>query len=103
MQPPVDVLEQLVAVRVHLDPCLDEDGPLQFIPMTHTLGRIPAARAAELKKNTSVVTCRLAQGGVLLTRPLAWHASSKATGMSRRRVLHFVFGPRTLPYGLRWA
>jgi hypothetical protein len=30
------------------------------------------------------------------------HASSKATGTSRRRVLHFVFGPRALPYGLEW-
>lgn len=40
--------------------------------------------------------------GVLLMRPLALHASSKATGSSRRRVLHFVYGPLALPYGLRW-
>ena len=31
------------------------------------------------------------------------HASSKAGGASRRRVLHFVFGPRELPAGLAWA
>jgi hypothetical protein len=35
-------------------------------------------------------------------RPLALHASSKATGTSRRRVLHFVFGSAGLPYGLQW-
>jgi hypothetical protein len=38
-----------------------------------------------------------------LMRPLALHASSKANGASRRRVLHFVFGPPTLPFGLAWA
>lgn len=102
VQPPTAVLEQLVALRVHLDPCLEQDGPLQFIPATHTRGRIPAAQAAELKQAGPVVTCTLAPGGVLIMRPLALHASSKATGTSRRRVLHFVFGPRTLPYGLRW-
>jgi hypothetical protein len=36
-------------------------------------------------------------------RPLLLHASSKATGTSRRRVLHFVFGPPDLPLGLAWA
>lgn len=36
-------------------------------------------------------------------RPLLLHASSKATGTSWRRVLHFVFGPAALPHGLAWA
>lgn len=102
VQPPVAVLERLVAVRVHLDACMEEDGPLQFIPATHTLGRIPAAQASALKQAGPVHTCTLAQGGALVMRPLALHASSKAAGTSRRRVLHFVFGPDTLPYGLRW-
>jgi ectoine hydroxylase-related dioxygenase (phytanoyl-CoA dioxygenase family) len=102
VQPPVAVLEQLVAVRVHLDPCGEEDGPLQFVPTTHRLGRIAAARASVLKQAGPLVTCALGRGGVLIMRPLALHASSKATGSSRRRVLHFVFGPRELPYGLQW-
>jgi hypothetical protein len=35
---------------------------------------------------------------------LLLHASSKAgaASASRRRVLHFLFGPRELPRGLRW-
>jgi hypothetical protein len=35
-------------------------------------------------------------------RPLALHTSSKATGTGRRRVLHVVFGPPELPFGLQW-
>ena len=91
-----------MAVRVHIDPCGDTDGPLQFVPRTHTRGRIDAAQASRLKREGPLVTCRVERGGVLLMRPLTLHASSKATGTSRRRVLHFVFGPPTLPYGLEW-
>jgi hypothetical protein len=103
VQPPVDVLERLVAVRVHLDACGFEDGPLQFVRGTHLFGRISPAQASELKTAGPLVTCTSDRGGVLMMRPLALHASSKATGTSRRRVLHFVFGPAELPYGLRWA
>lgn len=102
VQPPVEVLEQLVALRIHIDPCGDEDGPLQFLAHTHTRGRIGAHEASQLKRDGQLVTCSVARGGALLMRPLALHASSKATGTSRRRVLHFVFGPPVLPFGLAW-
>jgi hypothetical protein len=102
VQPPVELLETFVAVRIHLDPCLDGDGPLQFVPATHTRGRIDAAAASRLRQDGPVVTCTVDRGGALVMRPLALHTSSKATGTSLRRVLHFVFGPAELPYGLQW-
>jgi len=102
VQPPADVLETLVAVRIHLDPCLETDGPLQLVPGTHTRGRIDAAEASGLKQAGPVIACTVDRGGALVMRPLALHASSKATGTSRRRVLHIVFGPSELGYGLQW-
>jgi hypothetical protein len=39
---------------------------------------------------------------VLVMRPLLLHASSKATSLTPRRVLHFLFGPPSLPLGLEW-
>lgn len=102
VQPPVALLEELVAVRVHLDPCGDADGPLQFVPRTHRSGRIDAAQARALRQAGPVVHCALEKGGALMMQPLALHASSKASGASRRRVLHFVFGPANLPCGLQW-
>jgi hypothetical protein len=103
VQPPVEVLEQLVAVRVHIDACGLDDGPLQFLARTHTRGRIDAPQASALKRELPLTTCSVPRGGALLMRPLALHASSKATGASRRRVLHFVFGPPALPFGLAWT
>jgi ectoine hydroxylase-related dioxygenase (phytanoyl-CoA dioxygenase family) len=102
VQPPADLLETLVAVRIHLDPCLEDDGPLAFVPATHARGRIDAAEASRLRQEGPVVTCAVGRGGALVMRPLALHTSSKATGASRRRVLHFVFGPASLAYGLQW-
>jgi hypothetical protein len=102
VQPPVDLLRTLLAVRVHLDDCLQGDGPLQVVPGTHERGRIEPEAAAQARRAGPVVVCTMEQGDALLMRPLLLHASSKASGASRRRVLHFLFGPRRLPHGLRW-
>lgn len=102
VQPPADFLAQLVAIRIHLDPCLATDGPLQFIPGTHTYGRMSADEVSRHRDAVDPVGCPMARGDALLMRPLVLHASSKADGQSRRRVLHFVFGPGELPCGLSW-
>lgn len=93
VQPPVALLERLVALRVHLDACSEGDGPLQFIPGSHLAGRIGPEDARLKRQAGPVVSCLMEQGDVLAMRPLVLHASSKAEGSSRRRVLHFVFGP----------
>ena len=102
VQPPAELLERLIAVRLHLDPCTAADGPLQFIAGSHTQGRIDAVQASEWRRTRPLVTCTLERGDALLMHPLTLHASSKASGTSLRRVLHFVFGPPMLPYGLQW-
>lgn len=102
VQPPVDLLQQLVAVRLHIDSCGDHDGPLRVVPGSHTLGRVDPNAAASIRSRSLEIPCTGARGSALVMRPLLLHASSKATGSSLRRVLHFLFGPPSLPYGLRW-
>jgi hypothetical protein len=101
-QPPVELLAQLVAVRVHLDDCGADDGVLNVVPGSHRFGRLSPQAAAELRERHGVRPCLARRGDALLLRPLLLHASSKARADSRRRVLHFVFGPGELPGGLRW-
>lgn len=98
---PDNVLEQLLAVRVHLDNCSAEDGPLRVVPGSHRLGRVEPATAAQAVQ-TAAMAISARRGDALLMRPLVLHASSKASGSSLRRVLHFVFGPELLPFGLVW-
>lgn len=101
VQPPAAVLERLVAVRLHLDDCTELDGPLTVVPRSHQQGRIDESAAARLRDRRGGVTCVAACGDALVMRPLLLHASSKSHGASRRRVLHFVYGPRELPFGLQ--
>jgi hypothetical protein len=100
---PDEVLSQLVAVRLHLDDCAQEDGPLRVVPGSHQRGVIENEEAIAAREAGLELTCTAAAGDALAMRPLLLHASSKGSGGGRRRVLHFVFGPRRLPYGLEWA
>lgn len=102
VQPPVEVLEQLTAVRLHVDDCGAADGPLRVVPGSHRAGRVDPEAAARARRASGEVVCAVPRGGGLLMRPLLLHASSRAGGNGRRRVLHFLFGPRTLPLNLRW-
>jgi len=102
VQPPVSVLEQLVAVRVHLDECSIESGALRVVPKSHVEGRLNKEQAEALRSQNGEVVVSVVRGGVLVMRPLLLHASSKATSLNPRRVLHFVFGPPALPLGLVW-
>ncbi|NHZ43863.1 phytanoyl-CoA dioxygenase family protein [Massilia aquatica] len=102
VQPAPAVLEQLVAVRVHLDACGVDDGPLLVVPGSHRAGVLAQPDAAAARDATPPLACLAGIGGALVMRPLLLHASSKALGQGRRRVLHFVFGPRSLPHGLAW-
>lgn len=100
-QPPVPVLERLVAIRLQLDPGSEDTGPLQVLPGSHRQGRRQSR--PDLRGGNAMRPCIVGKGGVVAMRPLLVHASSRARSALPRRVLHFLFGPRQLPHGLEWA
>ena len=102
VQPPAELLQQFIAVRVHLDACTADDGPLRVIPGSHAWGKLDAQAATAARQTHPEKVCTVDRGGAMLMRPLLLHASSKSTGTSQRRVLHFLFGPSTLPLRLEW-
>jgi ectoine hydroxylase-related dioxygenase (phytanoyl-CoA dioxygenase family) len=105
VQPPVSVLDQLVAVRIHLDDCGAENGPLRVVAGSHGLGRLDKARSEDVRVQRGEKSIPVGRGGALVMKPLILHASSKSSAPEPRRVLHFVFGPPALPCGLErcWA
>jgi ectoine hydroxylase-related dioxygenase (phytanoyl-CoA dioxygenase family) len=102
VQAPVELLEQLLAVRLHIDDCGTENGPLRVVPGSHRKGRLGQIAIRRFRDRAGEITCTVASGGALLLRPLLLHASSKAVTPRHRRVLHFLFGPEMVGYGLRW-
>jgi ectoine hydroxylase-related dioxygenase (phytanoyl-CoA dioxygenase family) len=102
VQPPVAVLEDIVALRVHLDHSDESNGALRVVSGSHRLGRLTSSAAMEERNRCGECSVAVPRGGVMVMRPLLLHASSKASNNTPRRVLHFVFGPSDLSEGLRW-
>lgn len=102
VQPPVQVLRQMLAVRIHLDDCLEENGPLLVLPGSHAHGILTSADIAQWRRDVPSVACCVGRGGAVLMRPLLLHASSAATKPGHRRVIHLECAAGTLPGGLEW-
>lgn len=103
VQPPAEILEKMVSVRIHLDDCSEQNGALCVVPGSHRFGKLPATLPDGFIEGKPVVTCAMKVGGVLVMRPLLLHASSAATLPTRRRVIHFDYASAELPMGLKWA
>jgi ectoine hydroxylase-related dioxygenase (phytanoyl-CoA dioxygenase family) len=88
---PAAALERVVALRVHLDDSLAENGPLRVLPGTHTRGVLTDAAIQDLATSVRPQTCTVARGGIVCMRPLLVHASSKSANDARRRVLHIEY------------
>jgi ectoine hydroxylase-related dioxygenase (phytanoyl-CoA dioxygenase family) len=100
VQPPAAVLERMLTVRIHLDPCGPENGPVQVLPGSHAHGRLGTEEIARWREGREPVPCTC--GGALVMRPLILHASSPATLPAHRRVVHLEFAADDLPHGLEW-
>jgi hypothetical protein len=100
-QPPAEVLARMLALRLHLDDCPDENGALRVIPRSHASGKLDAAGLREWLARPAAA-CPAAAGDVLLMRPLLLHASAPATRPGHRRVLHVEFAAEPLPHPLDW-
>ncbi len=102
VQPPVDILEQMLAIRLHLDPCGEENGPVRVIDGTHCLGRLAPEAIEQLRAQRPESACLVAEGALLAFRPLLVHASSPATRPGHRRVIHIEYAARPLLTPLIW-
>ncbi len=90
-RPPAEVLEGMLAARLHLDDCSETNGPLRVSPGTHRGGIFDSAGIQDLIARSGERVCVAGEGEVLMMRPLLLHASSQASEPGHRRVLHFVY------------
>jgi ectoine hydroxylase-related dioxygenase (phytanoyl-CoA dioxygenase family) len=99
---PASVLAQMVAVRIHLDECNADNGPLLVIPGSHANGKLSETEIARVVAGESAVALAMPQGSLILLRPLLLHSSSAASSPAHRRVLHIEFAPRECISPLEW-
>jgi hypothetical protein len=97
VQPPAQVLARMIAVRVHLDDCGTENGPLRVLPGSHRFGWLD-----DWKERVPEVICLVKRGGIVTMCPLLLHASAKSSAPTHRRVIHIEYACDDLPDGLEW-
>jgi ectoine hydroxylase-related dioxygenase (phytanoyl-CoA dioxygenase family) len=102
VQPPAEVLERILIVRLHLDNCFEENGALRVLPGSHTSGRLSSNQIDQFRLQRSETICSVARGGALVMRPLLLHASSRAKNPAHRRVIHLEFAAEPLPGTVKW-
>ena len=103
VQPPIEVLAQMVTFRIHLDDTSLENGCLKVLPNSHRLGILDAGAIQAYAQSHEAVVCEAPAGSALAMRPHLLHSSSKAVSPCQRRVLHLEYSSYKLPNGVSWA
>jgi ectoine hydroxylase-related dioxygenase (phytanoyl-CoA dioxygenase family) len=97
-----EVLRKMLAIRIHLDDCGEQNGPLRVIPSSHQAGILNDQEIDFWRTGHQEVKCLVRRAGALLMCPLLLHASSAAVEPGRRRVIHIEYAVEELPGGLMW-
>jgi len=103
VEPPFELLARMRTVRLHLDDCDADNGPLDVIPGSHALGRLCVEAVNELTDRAAATRFTARSGDALVLALPIVHRSKAAKTLKRRRVLHIDFGPEKLPGSLDWA
>jgi len=103
VQPSLEVLENMVTFRIHLDDANESNGCLKVIPNSHKLGVLNQATLARVVLKEKVYMCNVKSGDLLVMRPHLLHSSSKGIAPRHRRIIHVEYSDYKLPLGLTWA
>ncbi|WP_144283929.1 phytanoyl-CoA dioxygenase family protein [Chryseobacterium echinoideorum] len=101
VQPPLDILENIFTIRIHLDDTDENNGALKVVPKSHVKG---IYRPETIDWNVETETlCNVEKGGIMLMKPFLLHGSNRTTNGNKRRVIHIEFSDRDLPDNLNWS
>jgi hypothetical protein len=100
--PPVEVLQNMLAVRIHLDDCDEQNGAILALPGTHRQ-KMNGPEIETAIINKEAYTCIAPKGAVMLMSPLLLHRSPYSSTAKPRRVLHIELTTAELPGHLQWA
>jgi Phytanoyl-CoA dioxygenase (PhyH) len=103
VEPPVPILEGMLALRLFVDDCGVEDGPLEVAIGSHRRGRVPVREVCDIAAKSAIFTATGKAGDVLAIKALAIHRSKRAVSPSRRGTLHVDYALVDVPELLEWA
>ncbi len=101
VQPPLNILENIYTIRIHLDDTDENNGALKVVPKSHAKG-IYRPETIDWTVETEKI-CNVEKGGIMLMKPLTLHGSNRTTNGKKRRVIHIEFSDMELPEVLKWS
>ena len=101
VQPPVDILENICTIRIHLDDTDANNGALKVIAASHTQGVVRSDEFDTQNKDADI--CSLQAGGIMLMKPLLFHSSARTNNDKRRRVIHLELSDKALHEDMQWS
>ncbi|KFF00404.1 phytanoyl-CoA dioxygenase [Chryseobacterium formosense] len=101
VQPPLDILENIFTIRIHLDDTDENNGALKVVPKSHAKG-IYRPETIDWNVETENI-CNVERSGIMIMKPLILHGSNRTTNGKKRRVIHIEFSDRELPEVLNWS
>ena len=102
VEPPIDILERMVSIRLYLDQSSKDNGPLKVFLGSHRNRRLSAERIEQITRRELSVECLVPAGAALVLKPLTLRESSISLIPSRRRVIRLDYAAEDLPFGLEW-
>jgi len=102
VEPPENILKNLLTLRIHLDPTDNENGALRVIQGSHLKGRLSSKEILALVESSQVRECLANPGDILIMNPLLVHSSRKSRNPSHRRIIHIEFSSSSLPPQINW-
>lgn len=102
VEPPFEIFERMVTLRVHLDAVDASNAPLRIVPESHRLGRLPERQIEQVVATFGERLCVAERGDVWLYATPIVHASLAADPPRRRRVLQVDYLADAAPGPLAW-
>jgi ectoine hydroxylase-related dioxygenase (phytanoyl-CoA dioxygenase family) len=101
VQPPLTILQDNFTIRIHLDDTDEGNGALRVLAGSH-LKNIRRVEDIDWQNEAETI-CKVNAGGIMIMRPLLFHASSRTSTNKKRRVVHIEFSKADLAPGINWA
>ena len=101
-EPPIELLHQMLFVRVRLDDTVESNGAMQIALGSHKCGFVSAIQASEAASRYPEEICEARRGDILILKMLTLHRSKPSQTGASRRAIRIDFAPFDLPSPLEW-
>ena len=103
VEPPFEVISQMVTLRLHLDKVDETNAPLRFAPGSHRMGKLKVSNYQGTLDACGEAVSLAEAGDIWVYRTSILHASDAAAKPKQRRVIQIDYSAAELPSLLEWA